>query len=493
MTGSNVNFYERVEDALKDKKLHAALELATTRFVTLRANGFTSLPEIEALRDHARRIRAHTLANLDGYLAQFAAAVEASGGHICWAETPEEANRYVVELARARGVKSVVKSKSMISEELELNHELEAAGVRVVETDLGEYIIQLAQEKPSHIIAPVIHKSRQQIADLFREKLNATEADLADVPSMTALARRLLRADFLQADMGISGVNFGVAETGSICLVTNEGNGRLTTTTPRIHVAMMGMERLVPTIEDLGVMLQLLARSATGQKLSVYSNIITGPRRGSEGTKEWGSGGARSSSNPKSGEPDGPDELHIVILDNGRSKVLGSEMAEILYCIRCGACLNICPVYQQIGGHAYGSVYPGPVGAVLTPSLYGLDPWSNLPHASSLCGACREVCPIRIDIPRMLLKLRDESTKAGKNPAWLKLGMSLYRLAVLRPGLYRLGGTLSGLGTRLLAQNGWLTKLPGPLAAWTSPRDFPAFAPKSFSRRWREERGRERN
>jgi L-lactate dehydrogenase complex protein LldF len=489
MTATNITFYERVEDALKDKKLHDALELATTRFVTLRAAGFKSLPEIEALRDHARRIRAHTLANLDRYLAQFAEAVEANGGHICWAETPEEANRYVVELAQARGVKSIVKSKSMISEELEINHELEAAGVRVVETDLGEYIIQLAHEKPSHIIAPVIHKSRQQIADLFREKLNATEADLADVPSMTALARRLLRADFLGADMGISGVNFGVAETGSICLVTNEGNGRLTTTTPRIHVAMMGLERLVPTIEDLGVMLQLLARSATGQKLSVYSNIITGPRRKAAG--EQGSRGDNQKSkiqNPKSDEPDGPDELHIVILDNGRSKVLGSEAAEILYCIRCGACLNICPVYQQIGGHGYGSVYPGPVGAVLTPSLFGLEAWNDLPHASSLCGACREVCPMRIDIPRMLLKLRNEATKAGKTPTWLRLGLRLYSFAVVRPWLYRLGGQLSRTGAGLLAKNGWINKLPGPLAAWTDHRDFPAFAPKSFSQRWREER-----
>jgi L-lactate dehydrogenase complex protein LldF len=384
----------------------------------------------------------------------------------------------------------------MISEELELNHELEAAGVRVVETDLGEYIIQLAHERPSHIIAPVIHKSREQIAQLFREKINATEADLADVPSMTALARRMLRADFLQAEMGISGVNFGVAESGSICLVTNEGNGRLTTTVPRIHVAMMGMERLVPTLEDLGVMLQLLARSATGQKLSVYSNIVTGPRRRNEPTS------LRISESPipnlhsitdtenaayhTQAEPDGPDELHVVILDNGRSKILGSELAEILYCIRCGACLNICPVYQQIGGHAYGSVYPGPVGAVLTPGLYGLAPWSDLPHASSLCGACREVCPIRIDIPRMLLKLRDQGVQAGKSPLWLKVGMKLYRYGVVHPGLYRWGGQMSRWATGWLAKQGWISRLPGPLAAWTDHRDFPAFAPKSFSQRWRE-------
>ncbi len=494
MTAANVTFYERVEDALEDKKLRAAVNLATTRFVGNRARGMASLPEVEALRDHARRIRAHTLANLDRYLAQFAENVERLGGHICWAATPEEANRYVVELAQARGVKSVVKSKSMISEELELNHELEAAGVRVVETDLGEYIIQLAHEKPSHIIAPVIHKSRQQIADLFREKIGASEADLADVPSMTALARRLLRADFLQADMGISGVNFGVAESGSICLVTNEGNGRLTTTVPRIHVAMMGMERLVPTLEDLGVMLQLLARSATGQKLSVYSNIITGPRWRGEEAKSGGgeSANRRISESPISNlqsEPDGPDELHIVILDHGRSQILGSELAEILYCIRCGACLNICPVYQQIGGHAYGSVYPGPVGAVLTPGLYGIGPWNELPHASSLCGACREVCPVRIDIPRMLLKLRNEVTQAGHAPTWLKIGMKLYRFGVVHPWLYRFGGQMSCWATRLLAKNGWISQLPGPVAAWTDYRDFPAFAPKSFSQRWKEERG----
>jgi len=310
------------------------------------------------------------------------------------------------------------------------------------------------------------------VADLFRQKLNATDEDLADVPNMTALARRTLRTQFLQADMGITGVNFGVAQTGSICLVMNEGNGRLCTSIPPIHVALMGMERLVPSLEDLGVMLQILARSATGQKLSVYTNIMTGPRRA-------------TTNGP---EPDGPDELHVVIIDNGRSKILNGELAEILYCIRCGACLNACPVYQQIGGHAYGSVYPGPVGSVVTPGLYGVDPWSELPHASSLCGACREVCPVRIDIPRMLLKLRDEGTQAGKSPAWLKMGLGLYRFAALRPGLFRLGGRLSGWATQIIARDGWIKRLPGPLGGWTEQRDFPAFAKKSFSQRWREER-----
>ncbi len=473
-SSSPITFYRRVEDALHNSQLHQALVLGTGRFMTGRTNALNSFPEAEPLRDHARQIRAHTIAHLNEYLERFANEVERLGGQIYWAETAGEATRYVAELARARGVKLAVKSKSMVSEELEINQVLDAAGVRVVETDLGEYIIQLAGEKPSHIIAPVIHKTRQEVGELFRQKLNATPEDLADVPNMTALARRVLRNEFLQAGMGITGVNFGVAETGSICLVTNEGNGRLTSTLPGIHVALMGIERLVPTMEDLGVMLQILARSATGQKLSVYTNIITGPRHGANG---------------RAIEPDGPDELHVVLVDNGRTKILGSELAEILFCIRCGACLNACPVYRQIGGHAYGSVYPGPVGSVVTPGLFGLEPWSELPHASTLCGACRDVCPVRIDIPRMLLKLRDEGARAGQTPAWLKVGLALYRHAAVRPGLFRLGGQLSRWTTRRLANDGWIQNLPGPLSAWTDYRDFPAFAEKSFSRRWQEERG----
>ena len=320
----------------------------------------------------------------------------------------------------------------MISEELELNGALEAAGVRVVETDLGEFVVQVAGEHPSHIIGPIIHKSKDDVAALFEQKLGATPSDVADVPHMAAFARRLLRAEFLRADMGISGANFGIAETGSLCIVTNEGNGRLTTTVPRVHVALMGIERVVPSFADLGLMLQLLARSATGQPLTVYTNIISGPRRRGPKSAAGDEHGA--------GEPDGPDELHVVLVDNGRSSLLGTELAEILHCIRCGACLNVCPVYQSVGGHAYGTVYMGPVGSVLTPALRGLGPFGELPHASSLCGACREICPVRIDIPRMLLALRAQGVRERRGPAWITFGLAFYARLAKHPRTLPCGG-----------------------------------------------------
>jgi L-lactate dehydrogenase complex protein LldF len=463
---SNIPFHDRVEAALHDANLHIALDRATGRFTTLRLNALASLPDAEAVRDRARLIRAHTLSRLDVYLAQFADAAEAAGGRVHWAADAEAANRIVLDIARANGVKKVIKGKSMVSEETGLNHALEAAGIAVIESDLGERIIQLAGETPSHIIVPAVHKTKEQIGELLHEKLGVP---LTHIPEeMTAAARESLRAEFLSADMGISGVNFGVAESGTLALVENEGNGRLTTTAPRIHVAFMGIERLVPTLDDLGVMLQVLARSATGQKITVYTNLLTGPRRSSES--------------------DGPDELHVVLVDNGRSRVLGTQLAEILYCIRCGACLNACPVYQQLGGHAYGSVYPGPVGAVLTPALGGVGAWSDLPHASSLCGACREVCPVRIDLPRMLLELRDEGHRAGKTPLWLRMGLPVYRIVATNSMLFKLAVAFARLATRLLASNGWLTRLPPPLSGWTAHRDFPAFARESFSEQFRKRR-----
>ncbi|HKZ83574.1 MAG TPA: LutB/LldF family L-lactate oxidation iron-sulfur protein [Anaerolineae bacterium] len=455
----NVTFYQRARQALNDPQLHIALDRATDTLTTLRSRTMGTFVDGDALRDQARMIRAHTLSRLDHYLAQFADAVEAAGGRVHWALDGAAANQIVLDIARAHGVKTAVKGKSMVTEETGLNHVLQSAGIDVIETDLGERIIQLAGETPSHIIAPAIHKTKEQVGRLFHEKLGAP---LTDVPEeMTAVARQSLRHDFLRADMGISGVNFGVAETGTLALVENEGNGRLTATAPRIHVAFMGIERLVPTIADLEVMLQVLARSATGQKLSVYTNLLTGPRR--------------------PGEPDGPDELHVVLVDNGRSRVLGGKLAEILYCIRCGACLNACPVYRQIGGHAYGGVYTGPIGAVLSPALDGLDPWSELPHASSLCGACREVCPVGIDIPRMLLELRHAGHEQGKSPWWLKIGLRMYRIVATRPLMFKWAIATASAATRLVARSGWVRRLPPPLSGWTDYRNFPAFAREPFS------------
>ncbi|MEO7191880.1 MAG: LutB/LldF family L-lactate oxidation iron-sulfur protein [Vicinamibacterales bacterium] len=469
MTTSPASFYRRSEDALANGTLRSTLQRITGRILNSRSAALDRLPESDEWRTHARRIRAHTLSRLDEYLDQFVSSVEAAGGHVHFAATADDAVRYVRELASSRGLRRAVKSKSMISEEIELNGHLEADGVRVVETDLGEYVVQINHDHPSHIVMPIIHMTKGQVADVFREKLGATDADVADVGAMTQLARRILRQEFIEADLGISGVNFGVAETGSICICTNEGNGRLVTTMPKVHIAMMGIERLVPTVDDLGVMLQVLGRSATGQNLTVYSNVITGPRRGPDAT----------------GEADGPEELHVVLLDNGRSRILGSELAEILYCIRCGACLNACPVYQQIGGHAYGSVYGGPVGSVLTPGLEGIEQFHELPHASTLCGACREVCPVRIDIPRMLLKLRADAHDAGKSLWWVSFGLKAFRAVATRPTLFRVAGNLAARATRLIAREGWVRRLPFHMAGWTQSRDFPVMPAESFQARWK--------
>jgi L-lactate dehydrogenase complex protein LldF len=465
-------FYRRVDLALHDPALQAAVRKATGRLLDGRQEALRALADADAVRDHARAIRAHTIARLDHYLAEFDANVTARGGRVHWASSAADATNIVCEIARAYGARTAVKSKSMVSEEVGLNDALAGAGIDVLETDLGEYVVQLAADHPSHIVAPIIHRSRENIARLFIDKLGVSEDDVSDVAKMTALARRLLRAGFLRADLGISGGNFGVAATGTLCITTNEGNGRLTTTLPRVHVALMGIERLVPTLADLGVMLQVLARSATGQKLTVYTNLIHGPRRG----------------HAPDGEADGPEHLHVVLVDNGRSRLLGTELAEILYCIRCGACLNACPVYQQVGGHAYGSVYPGPVGAVLTPALRGLPEFPELPQASSLCGACREVCPVRIDIPRMLLTLRDDSTRHGYTPVWVTFGVSVFRAVAVRPRLFRAAQRLAGWLTRRAGEGGWIRRLPGHLARWTRYRDFPVFPPQTFQQQWRERR-----
>ncbi|MDX1449706.1 MAG: LutB/LldF family L-lactate oxidation iron-sulfur protein, partial [Acidimicrobiia bacterium] len=425
-------------------------------------------PAMDVMRDRARAIRMHTLARLDTYLGQLADSVERNGGKVFFAADGDVANAYIRRLAQDRESQTIVKSKSMVTEEIELNHALELDGRRVVETDLGEFIIQLARDKPSHIIAPVLHKTRFEIGELFATEIDAPYTD--DPFELNAIARRYLREIFLSADMGISGVNFAAADTGTMVTVTNEGNARLCTTAPRIHVAVMGMERVVPTIADMQVMLEVLARSGTGQRLSVYTNFVTGPRHPDDA--------------------DGPDEFHLIILDNGRSRVLSSGSAEILGCIRCGACLNVCPVYRHSGGHAYGNTYSGPVGAVLAPVLLDGGGFSDLAYASSLCGACKEACPIRIDIPQMLLGLRNEFTESGDTDfGWLGPGLSAYSRIATTPALWRAFLAAGGVFGKIKGDGGYVKRLPFHAGNWTSTRDLPAPAAQSFHSWWKEHRG----
>jgi L-lactate dehydrogenase complex protein LldF len=376
-------FKERIRISLADANLQSALDANAERRITVRREAFASLSDPQMLRQRARAVRAEVIANLNDYLEKFLTRVQENGVIIHRAGDAAQAVQCIVEIARKHGARLVAKSKTMVSEEIRLNHALEAAGLRVVETDLGEYIVQLRGEPPSHIITPAVHLRRQDVGLLFHEKLGIPLTE--DIPDMTAAARDVLRKVFLSADIGLSGVNFGVAETGTLCVLTNEGNGRMVTTIPPVHIALMGMERLVPSLDDLALMLALLPRSATGQKITVYANLLHGPRR--------------------SDEPDGPRERHLVVVDNGRSALRQSPLAEILYCIRCGACLNGCPVFREIGGHAYvgadgqGSAYPGPMGSVLSPALFGRAEFGHLARASSLCGACKENCPVDIDLP----------------------------------------------------------------------------------------------
>ena len=470
MTRSAVpNFKTRIDAALANPGLQIALDRNTDRRVLGRNRSFDELREAERVRDHGRAIRLETLARLDQYLEQFADNVERAGGHVHWAVDASEACRLVLELARAAAGKAagepglvVAKAKSMVSEEIELNHALEAAGIKPLETDLGEFIVQLRHERPSHIVGPAIHLRKEDVSELFQKEFGMPAT--LDVEEMTAVARTELRRGFFGAQVGLSGVNFGVAETGTVAIVSNEGNARLCTTVPRVHIALMGIERLVPTLADLEVMLRLLPRSATSQKLTSYVSMITGPRR--------------------PGEADGPEEVHVILVDNGRSRTLGTDLAESLACIRCGACLNVCPVYGEIGGHAYDSAYSGPIGAIVSTALFGTD-FSELANASTLCGACRDICPVRIDIPRMLLEVRRQHVEAKQPPAWLRWGMPVYAWVMAAPWRYRLAQRLGALGTRLLARGGVVRALPGPLAGWTRKRDFPVFARATFRARFR--------
>ena len=445
-------FDQNARVALSDVQLRGALRNATSLFGRRRLAAARSLDNWEDLRSQARAIKDDVLLHLDNYLEQFVANAESRGAQFHWARDAAEANAIICQLASERGARTIVKSKSMTTEETHLNAALEAAGMQVVETDLGEYIIQLADEPPSHIIAPAIHKTRGQVAELFTAALGMPPTD--DIVQLTSTARTTLRDRFATADMGISGVNFAIAETGTIVIIENEGNIRLTTSLPRVHVAVMGIEKVIPRFADLDVFLKLLPRSGTGQQLTTYQSFITGTKR--HATDE------------------GPEELHIVLLDNGRSRMLAHPVTrQSLACIRCGACLNACPVYQQVGGHAYGSVYPGPIGAVITPQLMGIEKTSQLPYASSLCGACRDVCPVKIDIPQLLLHLRAEISPR-KGSAAERLAFKLWARVMTSPALYK----LSSVAGRFLQRAVPISR------AWTNGRDLRRIESKSFHELW---------
>ena len=464
-------FKANAQGAIANAQLQRALSRGLG-FVARRQQAADQLPEFEALRDAARDIKNHTFAHLDLYLETYEERVRAQGGEVHYAVTAGEARAIVLGICRQVSAKTVTKGKTMIAEEIALNDFLEENGITPVETDLGEYIIQIRRETPSHIIAPAFHLNKDQVEADFRRVHTHLPKDrnLAEPATLLAEARGVLRERFLAADVGITGANFLVAETGTSIIVTNEGNGDLTQTLPKVHIVLATIEKLVPTLEDASQLLRVLARSATGQDMSVYTTLSTGPRRPTD--------------------PDGPSAYHVIILDNGRSAMLGGAFQDMLRCIRCGACMNHCPVFGVVGGHAYGWVYPGPMGAVLTPSLIGVDQAGHLPNASTFCGRCEEVCPVRIPLPRMMRSWREREFERHLSPATVRGGLAFWAFFAKRPVLY---GWATGLAGRMLAFLGasagrfrWL-----PLASeWTRYRDFPAPQGKTFQAQWKRRHDR---
>jgi L-lactate dehydrogenase complex protein LldF len=469
MQSQSHDFKNRSSLALEDQQLQRALGNVQKGFIKKRADAAAGLPEFEELRDRARDIKNHTLEHLDLYLERYEEKVLEKGGKVHWCADAAEAREAISRICAAAGAKTVTKGKSMISEEIALNQHLEAEGLKVVETDLGEYIIQLRNEPPSHIIAPAVHLSQDQVEADFRRAHQELPADrnLTEPESLVAEARSVLRQKYIEADVGITGANFLIAETGTSIIVTNEGNGDLTQSLPKVHIVIASLEKVVPTLEDVSCILRVLARSATGQEMSSYTTFSTGPKRGED--------------------LDGPEEYHVVLLDNGRSKMLGTEFQEMLRCIRCGACMNHCPVYHSVGGHAYGWVYPGPMGAVLTPSLIGVDEAGHLPNASTFCGRCESVCPMRIPLPKMMRHWREQEFEKHLSPATVRRGLAFWRFFATRPAIYHFS---TGLASRLLAAlagaKGRLSALP-LAGGWTKHREFPAPQGKTFQQLWAEE------
>ena len=453
--------------ALANTQLRRNMGKATQTIRTKRKAAVDEMPDWEALREAGRAIKEHTLKHLDTYLLQLESAVHRSGGQVHWAEDRDEANRIILRIAEGHGARSVVKIKSMTTDEIGINSALAARGIETTETDLAELIVQLAGDRSSHILVPAIHKNRSEIRALFEDKLNV--AGLSDEPAaLAAAARAHLRKKFLSAPMAISGANFAVAETGTVCIVESEGNGRMCLTLPKVLVSVMGLEKVVPTWQDMDVFLQLLPRSSTAERMNPYTSFWTGVS-----------------------PDDGPSEFHLIILDNGRTKVLRDRIGrQALYCIRCSACLNICPVYERTGGHAYNSVYPGPIGAILTPMLAGVENAGSLPYASTLCGACYEVCPVKIDIPEVLIHLRGEVVRHKQNdPGGLPdaegIAMKFLARTFASPTRFERAQKTARLGQRFFMRGDVIERLPGPFGGWTTMRDVFPIAGQTFREWWR--------
>ena len=458
------SFTYNATQALADPNLQRAMDKMRTGFVDRRLAATIALPEFDQLRDQARDIKNHTLDNLDLYLESYEEKVQQNGGQVHWCATAEDAREAVLKICQSVGAKTVTKGKSMITEEIALNDFLEQKGITPVETDLGEYIIQLRKEPPSHIIAPAVHVSQDQVEADFRKHHTALPKDrnLSAPESLVAEARKMLRQRYFEADVGITGANFLIAETGSSVIVTND----LTQILPKVHIVVASLEKVVPTLEDASTILRVLARSATGQEMSSYTTFSTGPRR------------------PE--DPDGPEQYHVILLDNGRSAMLGTEFQEMLRCIRCGACMNHCPVYQAVGGHSYGWVYPGPMGSVLTPSLIGVDEAGHLPNASTFCGRCEEVCPMRIPLPKMMRHWREREFERHLSPPTQRWGIRAWAYLAQRPRLYRWVMRLPiALLGKLGRRKGRFASLP-LAGGWTKHRDLPAPQGKTFQQLWRE-------
>ncbi|GAE35986.1 LutB/LldF family L-lactate oxidation iron-sulfur protein [Halalkalibacter akibai] len=464
---SEDKFFDRVDKGLNNDFMRKAMVSAQERLKGRKLDAQKELGNWEEWRSLSEEIRQHTLENLDYYLDQLAENVMKKGGHVFFAQTAEEANEYITKIAKQKNAKKVIKSKSMVTEEISMNEALEKAGCEVIESDLGEYILQIDDhDPPSHIVAPALHKNKDQIRDTFKEKKGYSKSSKPE--ELALFAREQLRGEFLTADIGITGCNFAVAESGAISLVTNEGNARLATTLPKTQITVMGMERIVPTWEELDILVSMLCRSAVGQKLTSYITGLTGPKA--------------------DGDVDGPEEFHLVIVDNGRSNILGTEFQSVLQCIRCAACINVCPIYRHVGGHSYGSIYPGPIGAVLSPLLGGYDDYKELPYASSLCGACTEACPVKIPLHDLLIKHRRNIVEEqGRGGFGEKLAMKGFSLAASSPKLFSFGSKAAPTMMGPLVSEGKIKKGPGPIKPWTDIRDFPEPSKQSF-REWYKKR-----